>query len=374
MTRGGRVIAAAVLGLALVAATYWWFATFRRVERWVDLPPRGEAVYNPLYALKQALRAAGQPVESRQRLDLPHLALARRDTVLVFSDPRALAPHDLDALLAFAGRGGHLVLRMPGYDFRPGPRPVGALARRLPLQPLLAAPRCADMAPSGSAARVFCGSPRFRLATTATPLVVWGDAANGDVFARLPVGAGSVDLVSDLSFLDNGALRRPGHALLARQLLAPRYGQGTVHLVYAADMPPLWHLLLDDAWMALLPLLLATLGGLWMRSQRFGPLLPSPPATRRALIEHVQASGEHLLRYGRLTVMHRAVRDAVLLRLRRRDAVAAAVGGDAQAALLSARLGIPAREIAATLSTRPPVDAAEFRHRISQLIALRALL
>ena len=371
MTRGGRVFVWTLLALALAAGTGWWFATFHRVERWIDLPPRGEASYNPLYALKATLRADGQRVESRQRLQLSQLSLAPQDTVLVYSDPRTLAPDEVDALLAFAARGGHVVLRVPPYENHAGTHLSAFLARRLSLQPVLLRSRCIALLPGArDPGWGFCQGARFRLRDDAPASLQWGDA-DGLVFARMVRGAGSVDLWSDLMFLDNQALRMPSNRLLARQLLAPNYGRGTFHLVYAANMPPLWRLLLANGWMALLPLLLATLGWLWLHAQRMGPRIPSPPASRRALIEHVQASGEHLLRYGRLPLLHRAVRDALVARLRRRDPMAATASGDAQAALLAARLGLPVDELVATLSTRPPHDTREYRQRISQLIALR---
>src|SRR3546814_6791567 len=106
-------------------------------------------------------------------------------------------------------------------------------------------------------------------------------------------GAGTVDVVADFSFITNRSLENPGAAELARQLLQPGWKRGTVHLVYAANMPSLWRLLLEHAWMAWLPALLALAAWLWMRTQRFGPWLPSPEPARRALLEHVQRSEEH---------------------------------------------------------------------------------
>lgn len=375
MTRGRTIGVWVLAALAVAVAVAWWLATFERVRRTVDLPPRGEAAYNPLYALKLALRADGQRVESRQRLQLGTLELRRHDTVLVYSDPRTLAPAELDALFAFAARGGHLVLRLPPWDYRAGTLGLGNLAGRLPLQPLLLEPHCASLIVRGEKPHIeFCDGARFQLAKGARALAAWRVAEDQHVFARFAHGAGSVDLLSNLDFLAGKALRDPPHRLLARQLVAPRYGEGTIHLVYAADMPPLWRWLLDHAWMALLPLLLALLAWLWMRMQRFGPLLPAPLQPRRSLLEHVQASGEHLVRYGHLTLLHRAMREAVLARLRRRDPLAAALDGDAQAATLAARTGLPAAELRATLDTRPPADATDFRTRIARLVALRKRL
>jgi hypothetical protein len=375
MTHGRTVGVWLLSALAVAALVAWWMATFERVQRSVDLPPRGEAAYNPLYALKLALRADGQRVESRQRLQLDSLQLGRRDTVLVYSDPRTLASSELDALFAFAEQGGHLVLRLPSWDYRAGALGLGNLEGRLPLQPPLAEPRCASLFVHGEKPHVeFCRGARFRLAQGAQPLAAWRVVGDQNVFARFAHGDGSIDLLSDLDFVAGKALRDPPHRVLARQILAPRYGEGTIHLVYAADMPPLWRWLLDHGWMALLPLLLALLAWLWMRMQRFGPLLPSPLQPRRSLLEHVQASGEHLVRYGHLALLHRATRDAVLARLRRRDPLAAALDGEAQAATLAARTGLPAVELRATLDTRPPAVASEFRTRIARLIALRKRL
>src|SRR3546814_3831009 len=80
--------------------------------------------------------------------------------------------------------------------------------------------------------------------------------------------------------------------------------------------------------MAWLPALLALAAWLWMRTQRFGPRLPSPEPARRALLEHVQASGEHLWRYGRASALYAAVREVFMARLRRRDPLAAALDID----------------------------------------------
>src|SRR5690606_20629964 len=150
------------------------------------------------------------------------------------------------------------------------------------------------------------------------PLHAWGDLDSGYAYARLAHGDGTVDVLADFGFLTNGRLEQPTFSILARQLLQPGWKRGTVHLVYAADMPPLWRLL-------------ARVAGLWLRTRRFGPRVPSPEPARRALLEHVQASGEHLWRYGRASTLYAAVREVFIARLRRRDPLAAALDGRAQA-------------------------------------------
>src|SRR5690606_13523869 len=179
---------------------------------------------------------------------------------------------------------------------------------------------------------------------------------------------------SSLDFMGNGKLAEPPHAALARQLLDRNYGQGTVHLVYAAHMPALWRLLLERAWMAWLPLALALAAFLWMRLQRVGPVLPRPDGERRSLLEHVQASGEHLRRYGRGALLHGALREAFLDRLRRRDPMAAALEGAARAEAIAARTGVAAAEIEYALCDPRPRDRRDFVQRIARLIDLRRRL
>ena len=363
------LLALAVLGVGVA----WFLATYQRVEKTIPMPPRGEASYNPLYALKLALRADGQRAESRQRLQLDEMALAPRDTLLVYSDPRALTSSQLEALFLFAEDGGHLVLRLPPWQ-QDEPH-AGELADWLPIEPKLLKPHCMDLYVAGEKDHEeFCRAPRFELSDEAEVSAAWRTHDGQHVFARFPYGDGSVDLLGDLEMIDNESLDQGPHLTFARQLLAPNWGEGRFHLVYAADMPPLWRWLLQHAWMFLLPMLLALLAWLWMRMQRFGPLLAAPLPPRRSLLEHVQASGEHLLRYGKLGVLHRAMRDAVLARLRRRDPLAAAQEGETQAALVAARVDLPVSQVRATLDTRPPVNATEFRHRIARLIDLRKRL
>jgi hypothetical protein len=376
MKLAGRNIAlvvAALLAIAVLAG--WWLYNYERVEREVTLPPRGEASYNPLYALKLALQADGVQAQSRQRLQFGDIPLGVHDTVLVLNDPRTLSPQDVDGLLQWVERGGHLLARTPPLERGDATRPAALLeALRLRSLPHY---ECARLAARGQERKrdsyLFCGGTRFTMLGV-EPLASWGDLDNGYVYARLAHGLGTVDVLANFDPLTNAMLESPASLALARQLLQPGWKQGTVHLVYAASMPPLWRLLFDKAWMAWLPLLLALAAWLWMRMQRFGPRLPSPQPERRALLEHVQASGEHLWRYGRASTLHVAVREAFMARLRRRDPLAAALDGPAQAGAIAERTGASAADVAAALQTPRPNDGADFRLRIARLLQLRRRL
>lgn len=365
-----------LLGLGVVALLVTWFLlTFQRVDRKIDLPPRGEASFNPLYALKLTLREQGQKVVSRQRLQLDAVPLGARDTLVVLGDPRTLSRRDLARLEAFVAGGGHLVIELPSWSASGKQAGAAALTGLVPIRAEVREPGCVVDAQPGAPPRSrFCTAPRFVLDDKAIVKVAWRHPQGDYVYARFPTGRGSVDLLSDLWPLTNTGLVEPGNPEFARQLLAPNWGQGTVHLVYSADLPPLWRWLLEYGWRALLPALLCLLLWLWMRAQRFGPLLPAPQPPRRSLLEHLDASGEHLLRYGQLGALQRALRAAVMERLRRRDPLAAALEGDTQASLIAARTGLSVTAVRAALDTRPPRDPPDFRHRIARLTELRKRL
>lgn len=362
-----------VLGLLVVALAVGWFLhTHERVDESEDLPPRGEAAYNPLYALRESLTAAGLPARSRQRLQLARVPLGPRDTLLLYSDPRALQPSEIEALLRWVDGGGHLLVRTPLPRRSAEAAPARDLLARLGVRTVEGPTRCEPLLVTGQEGHVeFCRGRRFLL-VDAEPELSWGEGGeDGLVFARLGYGAGTVDVLADFDFMRNGDLREPPHALLTRQLLGPNWGEGTVHLVYAASVPPLWLQILTRGWMAWGPLLLALLAWLWMRTQRLGPMLPAAPLARRALLEHVTASGAHLVRYGRASLLYDAVRAAFVERLRRRDPLAAALEGEPGIDAIARRTGVAPRDVRQALQAPAPDDAKAFRQRIARLIQMR---
>jgi hypothetical protein len=383
-----RIALIVLLAAAVISAGVAWFLhTYEKVEREIALPPRGEAGYNPLYALKKALQADGVKVESRQRLNLAAQQLGAHDTLLILNDPRTMNPVESRRLLEWVAGGGHLLLRTPptaSHDDEtrvPILESVGVLLTDDP-------PQCEPMQVEGQESHVeFCSGRRFFF-NEVEPELSWGDLQAAYVYTRLAHGKGHVDVLADFDFLTNqgnddggflglgkedqtGGLRDGPHRALARQVLAPNYGQGTMHLVYAAQMPSLLRTVLSQGWPVWAPLLLALLAWLWLRMQRFGPALPSPPAERRSLLEHVRASGEHLFRYNRRALLYAAVRNSFLARLRRRDPMAASLSGEAQIAAIAERLDIPADRIRTALQPPSSQDKPAFRDRISTLIQLR---
>ena len=408
-----RADAVRVVLLALVVAglvggfVAWWMHTYKRVDKTIDLPSKGEASYNPLYALKLALVKDGRRIDSRQRLALDSHPLQPADTLLLLGDTRTLPAADSARLLDWVEAGGHLIMRTPppgveiGEDLVPmlsdiGIAPVDAeFADEAFIDEGPSDGESADAKPADSESadsestclglqvqkmnehREFCDGRWFYFfEDDAEVITAWGDDENGVYgFARVPWGEGSIDVLADLDFLTNEKLEDGPHRALTRQLLQPNYARdGIFHLIYSANMPPLWRLLLDHAWRVLLPLLLALFVWLWMRAERLGPPQPSPLPDRRSLLEHVQASGDHLYRYGRRATLYTAVHDAFVRRLRQRDPYAAALEGPAQIDAIAKRTGLAVADIEAALRYPRSGDAKDFVLRITKLLQLRKRL
>lgn len=129
-----------------------------------------------------------------------------------------------------------------------------------------------------------------------------------------------------------------------------------------------------QGWPLWVPLLLAILGWLWSRAQRFGSALPAPVVERRSLLEHVRASGELLLRFGHGTRLYLAVQALFLHRLRLRAPVAAALDGAARDQAIAAVLQWPVSRVASALTPPSPHDSSALRERIRLLLQMRSLL
>ena len=385
-----------VLGVPL---TILFLRTHEKVSQTLVLPPQGEASFNPLYVLGQALRADGLQVQTRQQLQLRDMALAPGDTLVLLQDTRDLAPHTAQALLDWVEQGGHLLLRTPppatARRKDTTSTTQGPLLDRIGVDSLFHDSRCQRFHVADDPDHVeFCKGRRFSLGfrAAATAERRWGN--DGDlVFARLRHGKGRIDVLADMEFmrgtgagtvterrvLNAGERLRDGlhdlsHRDLTRYLLDPNYGRGTVWLVYGKRPPTLFARIVLQGWPVWVPLLLAILGWLWARSQRLGSAQPSPVVARRSLLEHVRASGELLLRFGQGPHLYRAVQALFLHRLRLRAPVAAALDGSARDHAIAELLRWPVTRVASAMTVPAANDSSALRERIRLLLQMRSLL
>ena len=399
-----NLIIGGVASLLLGLLVFWFLSTYHRVEREIDLPPRGEARYNPLLALKKTLQSRTIDANSRGDLNLAAMALQPGDTVLLDIDVRNVTDAQSETLMSWVESGGHLLLRLPeGDEGRPG-----TLLSTLGLTVSSefgcfnwseAAVKDSDTAQKAKTAEavdaakteqkakeskgeadpgagMFCSRFRFKTDEEYESDFdwLWGNRDEGFLFGRHPWGEGHVLIAADFDFLHNDELKHAGNAALTWQLIGPALGTGRVFLIYAADTPPWYVLFVKQGWYVLLPLLLALLAWLWARSQRFGPLLPLASPHRRALLSHVQAAGEFAFVRGRGAALHAAVLRAFRLRLRRRDPVAAALAPEALVQTLSERHSIAAARIRHALQPQELARPEQFLAAIRTLMQLRALI
>lgn len=382
-----------VLGLLVICVplAILFLRTHERVTHTEHLPPQGEASYNALYVLGQALRADGITVQSRPRLDLTRMPLEPGDTVVLLQDSGEVPAPAATELMAWVAKGGHLIVRTP---------PIGKdSAGNGPLLDALGVDSdgyesyCQRFHVRDDPQHVeFCNGRRFSAEPPAGITLErgWGDDYDL-VFARLRHGQGRIDVLADMAFMQGKGRPNPtvppnaanafvdglhdkAHRDLTRYVLSPNYGKGTMWLVYASRPPSLWNRVFYLGWPVWAPLLLALLGWLWQRAQRLGSELPSPAAERRSLLEHIRASGEHLLRFGKAPLLYDAVRRAFLARLRRRSPTAAALTGEAQVHAIAAVLQWSHERVRTALTPPASHDVAGLRDRIRLLIQMRNLL
>lgn len=367
MKRSTSVVIILVLALLVAAGVAGFFHFFKKVEQEVSLPPRGEAAYNPLYALKKVLQARGLKVETQAWLDLDGLKPAPGDTLVLYAQPEMVTQAQGDDLLAWIEAGGHLVMPSPITAEAGGP-----LAEAFALYAIEDEEAECERLPLGAKGEdpLFLCGPRF---ASDLDEVSYGEGDDdvGYRFARFDWGNGVVSVVSDMEFLDNDSMKHRIARDMGFSLLAPRIDQGRMLLVYSAKSPSLGALILKYGWMVLLPLLMALIAWLAMRSQRFGPLLPVPAAHRRALLEHVRAAGEFAWRRHRGVALHSAMLALWRKRLASRDPLIAALDGDAQVDALSQRLGIDAGRIRHALRPVGLNRPDAFLQSISTLIDMR---
>jgi hypothetical protein len=330
-------------------------------------------------------------VQSRPRLDLTRMPLEPGDTVVLLQDSGEVPAPAVTELMAWVAKGGHLIVRTPtiGKDSAGN----GPLLDALGVDSDGYESYCQRFHVRDDPQHVeFCNGRRFSAEPPAGVTLErgWGDDYDL-VFARLRHGQGRIDVLADMAFMQGKGRPNPtvppnaanafvdglhdkAHRDLTRYVLAPNYGKGTMWLVYASRPPSLWNRVFYLGWPVWAPLLLALLGWLWQRAQRLGSELPSPAAERRSLLEHIRASGEHLLRFGKAPLLHDAVRRAFLARLRRRSPTAAALTGEAQVQAIAAVLQWSHERVRTALTPPASHDVAGLRDRIRLLIQMRNLL
>ena len=203
------------------------------------------------------------------------------------------------------------------------------------------------------------------------PAPAWTDAT-GQVLRVYREQRGQVVFVSNEIFR-NDLLAQQDHAELLLVLASLSDPKATVTIARHTERTTWWAWLWQEFLALMLALTALLLCWLWGASRRFGPLLPAPPSERRALIEHVDASGRWLwkLAPGRERLLQ-AFRQRTLVQLQRRQPALMRLAATDRDAALSNQTGLPAARIGDALEGGAADTAVEFIRQISTLQQLRA--
>lgn len=368
--RGLRLLVTALVGLVAGLGLHWFFSSYDRIEKEVELPPRGAARYNTLFALQTTLESMGLEVRARPSLNLPAMGLTAEDLLILASDIRTFGDEDVAALTDFILEGGRLAFAAPDAEGGEDAPLLDALG-----VDLVKVGKCSDWH------RLLTGSTSTRCATYALqsveegPSVIGqklGDASSGYRLIEGGYGEGRWRALSSLRPVGRRAMRTAENRDLAMAWILPLVPErGVVHLVFSVDVPPLYVILVQSGWPVLLPLLLALLAWLWRRGQRLGPVIGLEKPDRRALLEHLQAAAEFLFRRRAGKQLHGALHRRFLAELRRDHPDIAALQGDELVRAVAQRWGLPAEHVRTALYP-PELDRpASFVEAMRTLTQLR---
>ncbi|MGW8390378.1 DUF4350 domain-containing protein [Pseudoduganella sp. HUAS MS19] len=206
----------------------------------------------------------------------------------------------------------------------------------------------------------------------AAPL--WGDTYGLAVLVY-GEGRGKVAMVAvdaGDSYFDNEALRQFDHGELLLLLAGQSGPKAPVMLVQHSE-PVSWAAWLwQHGRLVVIGLAALLLLWTWSASRRFGPMLPEAATARRALIEHIEASGRWLWRLpqGRALLLD-AVRKSTEKQLLRRLPELHALDPAQRARRLARLAGLPEAQVSDALLGAPARRAADFTRQISILQQLR---
>lgn len=359
----------ALVVTGIVAWAGWLFMhNFEYVYHDESQPPRGQALYDPLYAASLALRGYGVNTIVRPHLDFSRLADG--DTLVYYGDLRTLSLTQNSQLYTWVySHGGHLVVQLPDDD----------QVRDVPLLNYFGLRTEHD----GGCQRLSLEDDQAHTVYSCGANVVRGNVGDFHYAAGLDgkmhyvqqdKGAGWIAVLTSMDFMTNEGLKDQNAQALMLRVLQPEPRRGRVWLIYSIDSESFLTLLLRYGWMMLLPLGLGLAALLIRAMPRFGPPLPAQPAPRRALMEHVRAVGELLWRDGKARVLYEAVRADMFLTLRRRHPGASRGAARELLDAITTITGLPRQRVRQALGQDGAVITEAFTDRIATLIEIRKRL
>lgn len=334
------VVALCIVAAAVLIGVYLY--THERVEIDTYHPPSGEARLNPVLAAERLLQELGYNVSSEIEFAPSFELPAGADTALVLFNYRVLQPEDLEILLDWVARGGHLIIEIQpkygrAYDPIFTPLNIDVTVPQYELDTSLESlvsneaddedPTGTDDTQSPASFEGFPGRDYWGDMTLDNRRhidfgpndTVWTVADEDGVFAgQLAYEQGLLTVVSDLSLANNFWIGKSDHAYILTRLIGDPSDSGKVWLYYGQQFPSLASLIWQKADFLIKAGLIVLVLVLWRASGKFGPDIPRPSLARKAFLEHIAANGRFLWRKQQQAVLVSKTQESFLREFERR--------------------------------------------------------
>lgn len=386
---------ALMLGLALFGL--YLLSRIQPYEETLEHGPAPEAQANPYLAAEHFLRQQGLQVQRTDDLQILPTLPSAGQTLLLLGDRQRMNPRQVERLLAWTAKGGHLVfvaerlwdedegksgdllldsLGIQQYQSDALDQPDGEAE-----EPALNADQSAASAypeltrlylENEDAPAYFGFDTEFHLYDADNRAHAWANSAAATHLVQLYHGDGLVSVLSDAWIWQNETIAAYDNAWLLWYLSQ----DSAVTLLYHAERDDLFSLLLRYFPQALLALALLLGLGLWRVGMRQGPLQAPASASRRQLQEHLRGSADFLLRRSGQHSLLQALQADIQRRARHRHPGFERLGVTEQWQLLARLTRLPSHAISQAMRPLPSqrLSAVDFTRQVAHLQTLRNAL
>ena len=378
--------------------------------------PDPEARANPYLAAEHFLRKQGLKVQRADGLEVMKDLPSVGQTLLLLGDRNRMTPKQAERLLAWAGKGGHLLFVAERLWDEEDGKSGDLLLDSLGIQQYESeeldedaseatdeeastegepvAEQSAESMPENTSATAdednaypeltqlyleneeapayFSFDTDFHLYDAENRAHAWANSDAATHLLQLYHGDGLISVVSDSWIWQNQGIGEYDNAWLLWYMTQ----DSQVTLLYRADRDDLFSLLLEHFPQALVALALLLAFGLWHLGMRQGPLLLPASRNRRQLQEHLRGSADFLLRHNGQHSLLQGLQQDIQRRARHRHPGFERLAVAEQWQILSRLTRQPSSVISQAMRPLPKqrLAAADFTRQVANLQTLRNAL
>lgn len=397
MSRRRQWLLGSVLMLGLILLGLYLLSRAQPYTETLEHGPAPEAQANPYLAAEHFLRQQGLQVQRSADLQLLPTLPSAGQTLLLLADRQRMSPRQVERLLAWTAKGGHLVfvaerlwdedegrsgdllldsLGLQQYQSDDLDQPDGEAEEPAPDADEAAASAYPELTQlyleNEDAPAYFSFDTGFHLYDADNRAHAWANSAAATHLVQLYHGDGLVSVLSDAWIWQNETIADFDNAWLLWYLSQ----DSAVTLLYHAERDDLFSLLLRYFPQALLALALLLGLGLWRVGMRQGPLQAPASPSRRQLQEHLRGSADFLLRRSGQHSLLQGLQEDIQRRARRRHPGFERLGVTEQWQLLARLTRLPSHAISQAMRPLPTqrLSAVDFTRQVAHLQTLRNAL